>query len=67
MKTFKFVSLFQKSTLYVEGAYRVWLKSNQVTYFVLKGHATQKRPKEAEYEPEDLSKIRVWTHGEVRN
>ena len=56
---------FQKSTLYVDGAYRVWLRSSQVTYFVLRGHVTPKRPKEANYDDTDLSKIRTWTHGQV--
>ena len=56
---------FQGSTLYVEGAFRVWLKNNQVTYFVLKGASRPTRPKyDVNQDVEDVTKIKIWTHGD---
>ena len=55
----------RNSTLYVEGAFRVWLKKNQVTYFVLKGASRPTRPKyDQTQDVGDVTKIKVWTHGD---
>ena len=50
----------------MEGAFRVWLRGSQVTYFTLKGQARPKRPKHSNHNIDDLSQIKIWTHGEVR-
>jgi len=55
----------KKTNLYVEGAYRVWLRGCQVTYFTLKGPARPKRPKHSNKDVDDLSQIKIWTHGEI--
>ena len=55
----------RKSTLYVEGAFRVWLRGAQVNYFMLRGQARKTRPKFSEKSIDDLSQIRIWTHGET--
>ena len=57
----------QKSTIYVEGAFRVWLRSAQVTYFVLRGHSRPQRPAHSSYNVDDLSKIKVWTHRSIKD
>ena len=49
----------------MEGAFRVWLRGSQVTYFTLKGQAQPKRPKHSNHDIDDLSQIKIWTHGEV--
>ena len=49
----------------MEGAFRVWLRGAQVTYFTLKGQARPKRPKHSSHNIDDLSQIKIWTHGEV--
>ena len=49
----------------MEGAFRVWLRGSQVTYFTLKGQARPKRPKHSNHDIDDLSQIKIWTHGEV--
>ena len=65
---------FQKSTLFVDGGYRQWVRCEnpsttaQVTYFVLKGQTTpaSKKPKFAEYDIHDMGgNIKAWTHGKV--
>ena len=64
----------QKSTLFVDGGYRQWVRCEnpsttaQVTYFVLKGQTTpaSKKPKFAEYDIHDMGgNIKAWTHGKV--
>lgn len=55
----------KKTNLYVEGAFRVWLRGSQVTYFTLKGQARPKRPKHSNHNIDDLSQIKIWTHGEI--
>ena len=57
----------KNGTLYVEGAFRVWLKDRQVTYFVLKGPSPKlSRPKFNENQDiDDVTKIKIWTHGET--
>ena len=55
----------RRSTLQVEGAFKVWLRNTQVTYFVLRGKVTPRRPKFSQFDDYDLKKISVWTHGQV--
>jgi len=55
----------KKSTLYVEGAFRVWLRGCQVNYFILRGESRPKRPEESKKNVDDLKRIRIWTHTDV--
>ena len=49
--------------LYVEGAFRVWLRDSQVNYFLLRGEPVP-RPPAPEGTADDVADIRVWTAGE---
>ena len=54
----------KSQALYVEGAFRVWLRDTQVNYFILRGEAVQ--VPEPTSDEDDLAGIRVWTVGERR-
>ena len=58
------LSLMEEGTpLYVEGAFRVWLKDQQVSYFILRGPPVAPVP-EPETDNDDFSVISKWMTGE---
>jgi len=53
----------KSKTLYVEGAFRVWLRDAQVNYFILRGEP-KPPPVAAEGDIDDVSSIKNWMHGQ---
>ena len=49
--------------VYVEGAFRVWLRDQQVSYFILRGPPVPRSP-EPEMDNDDLSVMSKWMTGE---
>ena len=52
--------------MYVEGAFRVWLRGCQVTYFTIRGQARPKRPKHSEHHIWKHAEHYIWQKGELR-
>lgn len=52
----------EKTALYVEGAFRLWLDSSQVNYFILRGPPVQVPPPPTVCDDE-ISEIRRWMDG----
>ena len=55
--------LQEGTPLYVEGAFRVWLRDQQVSYFILRGPPVAPVP-EPETDDDDLSAISKWMMGD---
>lgn len=51
--------------LYVEGAFRVWLRDVQVNYFILRGDPIP-RPPPPEGDVDDVSQMKNWYYGECK-
>ena len=49
--------------LYVEGAFRIWLRGNQINYFVLRGEGVAPLPAPGS-NPDDITNITNWVVGE---
>jgi len=56
-------SFKENTPIYVEGAFRLWLKDNQVNYFILRGPPLPAAPPITQDE-HDLTDIRMWMDGE---
>ena len=56
-------SLEAGTPVYVEGAFRVWLRDQQVSYFILRGPPVPRSP-EPEVDNDDLSVMSRWMTGE---
>eukprot|EP00095_Tigriopus_kingsejongensis_P005981 maker-scaffold48_size466083-snap-gene-3.21 protein:Tk05981 transcript:maker-scaffold48_size466083-snap-gene-3.21-mRNA-1 annotation:"evolutionarily conserved signaling intermediate in toll mitochondrial" len=56
-------SLPKNKALYVEGAFRVWLRKTQVNYFILRGDPIP-RPPPPEGDVDDVSQMKNWYLGE---
>ena len=56
-------NLKENTPLYVEGAFRVWLKDHQVSYFILRGPPVAPTP-EPETDNDDFTVISRWMTGE---
>ena len=53
----------KNKALYVEGAFRVWLRDKQVNYFILRGEPVP-RPPPNTLDIDDVKKIKIWTLGQ---
>jgi len=60
----KLIEGLKKGTaLYVEGAFRVWLRENQVSYFILRGPPVP-APPPPPMDDDNLSNMKRWMDGE---
>ena len=56
-------TLTEGTALYVEGAFRLWLKDNQVSYFILRGPPVAPLPT-PDTDNDDFSVMSLWVSGE---
>lgn len=57
-------TLPKNKALYVEGAFRVWLRDVQVNYFILRGEPIPRPPPITDTNDSEFNKLKLWMIGE---